>query len=110
MRGRPCGQYLAKMEGLLDFYAQPADPHKPRLCFDERPCQLLADVIAPLPTQPNQPRREDNEYKRNGTAMVLLAYDLDSGQRYVQVRKRRTKRDYTESMQHLLVTHYPQAH
>lgn len=98
------------MEGVLDFYAQPADPQKPRFCFDERPCQLLADVIAPLPTQPNQPRRQDNEYKRNGTAVVLLAYDLDSGQRYVQVRKRRTKRDYAEFMQHLLVTHYPQAH
>ena len=38
-------------------------------------CQLLADVLAPLPLQPGQIRREDNEYKRNGTAVVLLAYD-----------------------------------
>lgn len=30
------GQYVAKMEAVLDFYAQPADPQKPRLCFDER--------------------------------------------------------------------------
>lgn len=95
------------MEAVLDFYAQPADPQAPRLCFDERPCQLLADVIAPLPTQPNQPRREDNEYKRNGTAVVLLAYDLESGQRYVQVRQRRTKRDYAEFMHHLRLQHYP---
>lgn len=95
------------MEAVLDFYAQPTDPQNPRLCFDERPCQLLADVIAPLPTQPNQPRREDNEYKRNGTAVVLLAYDLDTGQRYVQVRKQRTKRDYAEFMEQLLTHHYP---
>jgi hypothetical protein len=80
------------MEAGLDFYAQPADPTNPRLCFDERPCQLLADVIAPLPAQPKHPRRENSEYKRNGTAVVLLAYDLDTGQRYVQVRQRRTKR------------------
>ncbi len=104
------GQYLAKMEAVLDFYARPSDPQNPRLCFDERPCQLLADVLAPLPVQPGQIRREDNEYQRNGTAVVLLAYNLDTGQRYVQVRKRRTKRDYAEFMQQLLVTHYPQAH
>ncbi|GAB2583169.1 transposase [Spirosoma areae] len=93
----------------MDFYAQPANPQNPRLCFDECPCQLLADVIAPLPAQPNQPRREDNEYKRNGTAVVLLAYDLDTGQRYVQVRKQRTKRDYAEFMYHLQLHHYPNA-
>ena len=97
------------MESVLDFYAQPVDPQNPRLCFDERPCQLLSDVIAPLPTQPNQPRREDNEYVRNGTAVVLLAYDLDTGQRYAQVRQRRTKRDYAEFMQHLRFYYYPYA-
>jgi hypothetical protein len=97
------------MEGVLDFYAQPADPQKPRLCFDERPCQLLADVLAPLPVQPGKAAKEDNEYVRKGTAVVLLAYDLDSGQRYVQVRQRRTKRDYAEFMQQLRTTHYPNA-
>ncbi len=70
-------------------------------------CQLLADVLAPLPLQPGQIRREDNEYKRNGTAVVLLAYNLDTGQRFVQVRKRRTKLDYAEFMQQLLTNHYP---
>ena len=95
------------MEAVLDFYAQPTDPQNPRLCFDERPCQLLADVLAPLPVQPGKAAKEDNEYVRKGTAVVLLAYDLDSGQRYVQVRQRRTKRDYAEFMQHLRTNHYP---
>ena len=66
------------MEAVLDFYAQPADPQKPRLCFDERPCQLVSDVLAPLPVQPGKVAKEDNEdneYVRNGTAVVLLAYD-----------------------------------
>ena len=34
---------------------------------------------------------------------------LDSGQRYVQVRQRRTKRDYAEFMQDLRLLHYPHA-
>ena len=33
-----------------------------------------------------------------GTAVVLLAYDLDTGQRYTQMRKQRTKADYAEFM------------
>ena len=32
---------------------------------------------------------------------------LDSGQRYVQVRQRRTKRDYAEFMHQLRTNHYP---
>jgi hypothetical protein len=40
---------------------------------------------------------------------VLLAYDLDTGQRYVEVRERRTKRDYAEFMQNLCSQHYSHA-
>ena len=97
------------MEAVLDFYAQPADPHNPHLCFDERPCQLLSNVLAPLPVQPGKVAKEDNEYVRKGTAVVLLAYDLDTGQRYAQVRQQRTKRDYAEFMQDLRLLHYPNA-
>ncbi|GAB4046816.1 IS630 family transposase [Spirosoma litoris] len=100
---------MAKLEAVLDFYAQPADPVKPRFCFDERPCQLLDDVVAPWPVKPEKAAKIDYEYERKGTAVVLLAYNLDTGQRYVEVRKQRTKRDYAEFMQTLLVAHYPHA-
>jgi len=49
------------MEAVLNFYAQPVDSQNPRLCFDERPCQLLADVLAPLPVQAGKTAKEDNE-------------------------------------------------
>jgi hypothetical protein len=41
--------------------------------------------------KPGRVKREDNAYRRNGTAVVLLASDRDSGRRFVEVRKRRTK-------------------
>jgi hypothetical protein len=50
--------------------------------------------------------KQDYEYIRQGTGVILLAYDLDTGQRYVQVRPRRTKRDYAEFMLWLVTTHY----
>jgi DDE superfamily endonuclease len=97
---------MARMEDVLDLYAQTPNVKVARLCFDECPCQLLADLVDPLPMQPGVVSKQDYEYIRQGTAVILLAYDLDTGQRYVQVRPQRTKRDYAEFMRWLVTTHY----
>jgi hypothetical protein len=97
------------MEDVLDLYAQQPEMGKARVCFDERPCQLLNEVVEPLPMKENQPTRYDSEYVRNGTAVILLAYDMDTGQRYVQVRERRTKRDYAQFMEWLAREQYEHA-
>lgn len=94
------------MENVLSIYNQPVDSNRARLSFDERPCQLLDDMVAPLTVKPGKVAKEDNEYTRQGTAVILLAYDLDQGIRYTQVRKRRTKLDYAEFMQQIIETHY----
>ncbi len=94
---------------MLAVYNRPTVPGVSRLCFDERPCQLLDDGLVPLPMQPGKSRKVDYEYVRQGTCVVLLAYDLERGQRYVQVRARRTKQDYAEFMQWVVSSHYPDA-
>ena len=43
--GQLNGEYLANMEDILDLYAQPKEEGITRLCFDERPCQLLDHVL-----------------------------------------------------------------
>ena len=94
------------MENVLAVYNRPVDPKRARLCFDERPCQLLEDVVIGLQVKPGKAAKEDNEYVRQGTAVVLLAYDLQTGQRYTQVRKQRTKADYAEFIQQIVSTYY----
>jgi hypothetical protein len=94
------------MEDVLSVYNRPVDPKRARLCFDERPCQLLDDVVVGLPTKPGKVAKEDNEYVRKGTSVVLLAYDYDRGIRYTQTRKRRTKADYAEFVHHIVSAHY----
>lgn len=94
------------MENVLAVYNQEPTPGRARLCFDERPCQLLDDVVAPLLVKPGKAAKEDNEYIRQGTGVVLLAYDLDKGIRYTQTRQQRTKADYAQFMNHILTTHY----
>ena len=95
------------MEDILDQYARPYDPRSPLLCYDERPCQLLGDVRVPLPVEPGQPRRVDYEYERQGTCCVLLAFEPQTGFRYVQVRAQRTAVDYAHFLRDLVQRHYP---
>jgi transposase len=96
------------MEKVLDCYEKPYDPNYPVVCFDERPCQLIEDVLQPMPVQEGQAKREDYHYKRNGTAVVLSAIEPLTGNRIVEVREQKTKKDYSEFMQ-IIVKKYPKA-
>jgi DDE superfamily endonuclease len=96
------GQFIAQMENVLDFYnTPPAEAGVVRLSFDERPCQLLADRVEALGTQKGKTKKVDYEYERCGVSNILLAYDMDQGQRYVEARAQRTKADFAHFWAHL---------
>lgn len=97
------------MEDILDQYARPYDPRWPLRCYEERPCQLLGEVLIPLPMEPGHPRRGDYEYERHGPCCVLLAVAPQTGFRSVQVRAQRTAADYAPFLWDLVQRHYPQA-
>ncbi len=92
----------------MDIYEQPYNSQRPVVCFDERPCQLLGDVLMPLPMKPGRVEREDYHYKRNGTAVVLMAVEPLAGRRIVKVTEQKTKKDYAGFMKGL-AAHYPDA-
>lgn len=89
------------MEQVLDVYEQPSDPLRPVVCFDERPCQLIGDVLMPIPMEPGKVKRQDYHYERNGTCCVLLAVEPLSGLRSVKVTEQKTKKDYAQFMKSL---------
>ena len=89
------------MEVVLDIYERPFDPDYPVVCFDERPCQLLGDVLLPLPMKPGRVERQDYHYERHGTCVVLLAVEPLEGLRQVSVTKQKTKKDYAAFMKDL---------
>ena len=101
--------FVAAMEDVLDLYAQPEDPLFPVICFDERPCQLLADVLTPIPLKPGQPLREDDEYERKGTANLFGMLEPLSGTRWLKVTEQRTKTEFAACMQHVCDVLYPYA-
>ena len=84
---------MAAMEEVLDPYAEPYDPQRPVVCFDETSTQLLADARPPIPAQPGHPRREDYEYRREGTRNLFLCIEPLVGCRHVAVTERRTAGD-----------------
>lgn len=87
------------MEDILALYERPYDPLRPLICVDERLCQLIDDVLVPLPMEPGQPERYDYHYKRNGICHVFIAFEPLTGFRMVEVTEHRTKAEYTAFLQ-----------
>lgn len=101
--------FVWRMEEVLDLYEQPYDEKRPVVCFDERPCQLLAEVKEPLPGGPGRPERRDHEYERRGMAHVLMAFEPLTGWRRAEVTERRRGREFAEAVRYLLEEAYPHA-
>jgi len=94
---------------VLEVYAEPYDPQRPKVCFDETPKQLIAETRLPLPAQAGQVERYDYEYQRNGTCNLFMFFEPDRGWRHVAVTERRTLVDFAQQMKWLVDEAYPQA-
>ena len=101
--------YVARMEDVLDLYAEAPDPKRPVVCFDESPIQLIGEVRQPIPAKPGQIERYDCEYQRNGTANLFVFLDVNRPWRKVKVTQRRTAEDFAACMRELTDIHYPTA-
>ena len=97
------------MERVLWLYAQPYDVQYPVVCFDERPCFLIGDELAPLQMTSQRPQREHYAYEKLGSCALLAAIEPLTGCRLAQVHARRTKKEYTVFCQ-ALADVWPDAH
>jgi hypothetical protein len=97
------------MEDVLHLYAQPDDPARPVVCFDELPYQLRDDSRPALPREPGQAVRDDYEYVRRGTCNLFGCFEPHAGRRQIVVTERRTKGDFAEIMRMLVDEWYPEA-
>jgi hypothetical protein len=102
-------EFLWHMEDVLHQYELPYDPRNPRVCIDERPCALVADVVEPIPMESGRVKREDYEYERNGTCTLFIAFEPLAGKRVCSVFQRRTGIEYAMFMKMLADLHYPNA-
>jgi transposase len=103
------GEYVARMEDILQLYAEAPDPRRPVVCFDETPRQLIGEERVPIRAEPGKPRRLDYEYVRNGTANVFMFIDVNRPWRRAKVTDQRTCVDFAKCMRDLVDVHYPAA-
>ncbi|HTQ41966.1 MAG TPA: IS630 family transposase [Polyangiaceae bacterium] len=102
-------EFVARMEDVLDLYAEEPDERRPVVCFDETPRQLIGESRVPVAARPGQPRRVDYEYVRNGTANVFMFVDVHRPWRHAKVTDRRAAPDFAQCMRDLVDRHYPKA-
>ena len=103
------GEYVARMENVLDLYAEAPDLKRPVVCFDESPVQLIGEVRQPIPARPGRFERYDYEYRRNGTVNLFVLLDVHRPWRKVKLTERRAAKDYAECIRDLVDIHYPDA-
>src|SRR6202040_2106408 len=91
-------EFVARMEDVLELYAEAPDEKRPVVCFDETPRQLIGEARVPVAARPGKTARVDYEYVRNGTANVFMFVDAHRPWRCAKVTDRRANRDFAECM------------
>jgi len=102
-------EFVARMEDVLELYAEVPDKNFPVVCFDETPRQLIGEARVPVMAKPGKRARYDYEYVRNGTANVFMTVDVHRPWRHAKVTRQRTAIDFAECMRDLVDRHYPRA-
>jgi hypothetical protein len=99
-------EYKTRMYCLLELYKEQYDPCHPLVCMDEKSKQLLKDNRKPITAKPGKLEKYDYEYKRNGTCNIFVAVEPKGGIRCIKVTDTRTKKDFAEFIEELLVEWY----
>ena len=96
------GQFVARMEQVLDAYARPYDRCRPVVCMDEQPVQLTSETRAPIPAKYGRKAKSDYEYTREGTCVVWMFVEPLGSWRMVPVTSRRTAVNWAYRMKELV--------
>jgi hypothetical protein len=94
--------FVARMEDVLDLYAEPFDPTRPVVCLDEYPLALTAPTREAIPAAPGRVQQEDYEYQRRGSCSLFAAFQPLAGWRTVAVHARRTAQDFAHFLQQVV--------
>lgn len=97
------------MEDVLEVYTRPYSAKHPTVTRDEKPVQLVGETRRPLKARAGSVERFDFEYQRNGVANLFMLDEPLAARRQVQVRERKTNRDWAECIRELVEVHYAEA-
>ena len=96
------------MERILAVYARPYNRKNPVICYDERPCFLIGEIVKGLAMKAEQVRREHYAYEKLGSCNLLATIEPLTGVRIVDVFDQRRKIEFAQHFQKV-ETEFPEA-
>ncbi|ADI73089.1 transposase [Methanohalobium evestigatum Z-7303] len=84
------------MEMVLDVYKRSYSELFPVVCMDESPKQLISETRNKIQASAGKPEKYDYEYRRKCSCNIFMACEPLTGERIVQITKRKTKKDWVQ--------------
>lgn len=100
--------FLFRMERILDVYARAYNPKNPVICYDERPCFLIGELIKGIAMKAGQVKKEHYAYEKNGSCSLLETIEPKTGKRIADVFDQRRKVEFAKHFQKV-AAEYPEA-
>ena len=101
-------EFLARMERILWLYRLPYNRLRPVLCFDERPCFLIGDLVQGVPMKEGGIAKEHYSYEKLGACSLLATIEPLTGKRIADVFDQRRKIEFALHFQKIAEM-YPEA-
>jgi len=77
--------------------------------MDESPKQLIGETRMPIAMKPGKEKKVDFEYERKGVCNIFMANEPLKGTRYVEIKDRKTKKDWAYFIKELADVNYKDA-
>lgn len=94
-------EFIARMERILWLYRLPYNRLRPVLCYDERPCFLIGDLIKGIPIKEGAIAREHYAYEKLGSCSLLATIEPLTGKRIADVFDQRRKIEFALHFQRI---------
>ena len=99
---------MFRMERILAVYARPYDDKNPVLCYDERPCFLIGEIVKGLEMKAGEVKKSHYAYEKLGFCNLLATIEPLSGKRIVEVTDQRRKIEFARHFQKV-AAEFPEA-
>lgn len=95
--------FVAHMEDVLEVYSRPYDSDHPVVCMDEKPFQLLDEMVEPIPMkEDNHIEKYDSGYERKGSCSIFMFTEPLAQWREAHALPHRTCDDWAHQMKWLI--------
>jgi hypothetical protein len=99
--GKLTAEFIARMERILWLYRLPYNRLRPVLCYDERPCFLIGELVEGVAMKEGVIAKEHYSYEKLGSCSLLATIEPLTGKRLADVFDQRRKIEFALHFQRI---------